>query len=80
MPLFEYACRACGHPFEVLLRSPSAAPGACPACGSRRVERQLSVFAAAGNTLSDRVPCAAGSCPTAPGGRSPCSTGSCPFG
>jgi putative FmdB family regulatory protein len=43
MPLFEYACRSCGHHFEYLTRagqSPS-----CPACASVELEKQLSVFA-----------------------------------
>lgn len=47
MPMFEFACRACEHEFEELVRSTSDrdAP-ACPKCGSRRIERKLSVFAA----------------------------------
>lgn len=43
MPLFEYACRDCGHHFEYLTRqgqSPS-----CPACTSTALEKQLSTFA-----------------------------------
>jgi putative FmdB family regulatory protein len=43
MPLFEYACRGCGHHFEFLTRegrSPS-----CPRCASAELEKQLSVFA-----------------------------------
>jgi len=50
MPLFEYACRACGHHFEYLTRgkeSPS-----CPACASAELEKQLSVFAVGANQSS----------------------------
>jgi putative FmdB family regulatory protein len=43
MPLFEYACRGCGHRFEYLTRA-NQAP-ACPSCEGRDLERQLSVFA-----------------------------------
>ena len=42
MPLFDFACKACGHEFEALVRPP-AAP-ACPACGSGDLERLLSGF------------------------------------
>ncbi|MFO0974541.1 MAG: zinc ribbon domain-containing protein [Phycisphaerae bacterium] len=47
MPVFEYQCEACRHEFEELVRSAGAADrAACPACGSRKVARKLSVFAA----------------------------------
>lgn len=41
MPIYEYACRACGHAFEQL-QSMSAAAPACPSCGVGRARRQLS--------------------------------------
>lgn len=39
MPLYEYACRACGHHFEVQQRFSEDPIKACPQCGSevRRV-------------------------------------------
>ncbi len=43
MPLFEYACRDCGHHFEFLTREGHVP--ACPACRSAALEKQLSVFA-----------------------------------
>lgn len=43
MPLFEYACRSCGHRFEFLTRA-NRTPS-CPACASAELEKQLSVFA-----------------------------------
>jgi putative FmdB family regulatory protein len=43
MPIFEYECRKCRHRFEKIVNG-SSAP-ACPACGGRKLERQLSVFA-----------------------------------
>jgi len=41
MPIFEFACRACGHQFEHLARPGSADP-ACPACQSAELDRLLS--------------------------------------
>jgi putative FmdB family regulatory protein len=47
MPLYEFLCRKCGHRFEELLTSAEAEAGKvpCPACGSKRVEREFSAFA-----------------------------------
>jgi putative FmdB family regulatory protein len=44
MPIYEYACRRCRSEFEVLIRSDETPE--CPECGSRQLERQLSVPAA----------------------------------
>ena len=44
MPIYEYACKKCGHEFEEFVRG-NEQP-ACPACGAGRVERQMSVPAA----------------------------------
>ena len=44
MPIFEYACRACGHEFETLVRA-SDTPS-CASCGSAALDKKLSVFAA----------------------------------
>lgn len=44
MPIFEYACRACGHEFETLVRA-SDTPS-CASCGSAELDKKLSVFAA----------------------------------
>ncbi len=43
MPIFEYACRACGHAFEALVRA--ADTPACPACTSQDLEKLLSAVA-----------------------------------
>jgi putative FmdB family regulatory protein len=47
MPLYEYACDACGRRFERLVRT-FREEVACPACGSASVEKLLSTFAMAG--------------------------------
>lgn len=62
MPLYEYACSACGHEFEELARSMSQETDvSCPSCGARRARRKLSVFAARQGNRSEPA-----------GGRSPC--------
>ncbi len=54
MATYEYVCLACEHPFEER-RSMSAVDTAlaCPRCGSDRVRRRFSLFAAASGTTSD---------------------------
>ena len=44
MPIYEYTCRSCGQEFEELVRGDEQP--ACPACGRRQLEKQLSVPAA----------------------------------
>jgi putative FmdB family regulatory protein len=53
MPLFEYACRACGHHFEFLTRERETP--SCPACASAELEKQLSVFAVANGGSPSRA-------------------------
>ena len=43
MPLYEYACRACGREFEALVRQGDTP--ACPSCQGHDLERLLSMFA-----------------------------------
>jgi putative FmdB family regulatory protein len=43
MPIFEYICKECDHRFELIVNGNKKA--ACPDCQSRRLEKQLSVFA-----------------------------------
>jgi putative FmdB family regulatory protein len=35
MPLYEYACEACGHRFETIQKFSDPPPDACPKCGGR---------------------------------------------
>ncbi len=46
MPLRDFVCHACQHPFEALVRNGDTP--ACPACGSTQLEQQLSAFAVGG--------------------------------
>ena len=60
MPLFEYACRGCGHHFEFLTRADKTP--ACPACTSADLEKQLSAFAVSGTAASASKNAAAEAC------------------
>lgn len=42
MPLFEFSCRACGKIFEELLLRDETAPPACPHCGAKETEKNIS--------------------------------------
>ena len=49
MPIYEYTCQSCKKPFEHFARSMSATTDVkCPACGSTKTARALSVFAVSG--------------------------------
>ncbi|HVB37008.1 MAG TPA: zinc ribbon domain-containing protein [Vicinamibacterales bacterium] len=69
MPLFDYACRDCGHHFEALVRG--GQEPTCPACHGAHLERLLSVFAvgATGSRGGDLpvAPCGACGDPRGPG-------------
>jgi putative FmdB family regulatory protein len=72
MPLFEYACRSCGHHFEYLTRRDETP--SCPACAGRELEKQLSVFAVAtgdGGRSPFEADAAAGPCGTCGDPRGP---------
>jgi len=71
MPIFEYICRDCQHPFEALVSA--SRPAHCPTCDSDDLEKQLSVFAVPAKSGSGSAPApsmgACGSCgdPRGPG-------------
>ena len=65
MPIYEYACRACGHEFETLVRS-SETPS-CAQCASSDLEKKLSVFAAQKSTDAAPAPCGTCGHPGGPG-------------
>jgi len=52
MPIFEYACIACGHRFEFLKLPAATTLPSCPACQSANLERQLSGFALSTSELT----------------------------
>ena len=65
MPLREYICRSCGKAVELLLPSSSTPDPACPSCGKKTLERQLSAF-------RPQVASPCSKCPSAPSSASSC--------
>ncbi len=53
MPLFEYRCEHCKKSFEFLAMSARERATECPTCGSRKVEKKLSIFATSRSSASD---------------------------
>ena len=43
MPLYEYRCQDCKKDSEILVQSLASKPQ-CPECGSKKLEKQLSVI------------------------------------
>lgn len=41
MPIYAFACAACGHHFDRLQKLADPDPAACPVCGAQAVKRQL---------------------------------------
>ena len=67
MPIYEYACRACGHEFETLVRG--AETPICAKCSSVELEKKLSVFSS--QAASPEPVAACGTCGH-PGGPGSC--------
>jgi putative FmdB family regulatory protein len=47
MPIYEFHCEACDRDSEVLVRSSQWEGTPCPHCGSTRLHKKFSTFAAA---------------------------------
>jgi putative FmdB family regulatory protein len=70
MPIYEYACLACGAEFEKLVQRPG--PVVCASCESERVSRRLSVVGVkTGGRMNDASPAPMG------GGGGGCCGGGC---
>jgi putative FmdB family regulatory protein len=53
MPIFEYTCPNCGHCFEKLVLSSRRKRAiVCPECGSKDVEKAISLCSSAGTGKS----------------------------
>jgi putative FmdB family regulatory protein len=73
MPIFEYICKQCHHQFEVIVQGGGKVE--CPSCRSKKLEKQLSVFAAGTKTNGfDRSQLPVGPCGSCGDPRGP---GSC---
>jgi putative FmdB family regulatory protein len=70
MPIFEYICKECRHPFEALVFGKQKAE--CPRCQSKKLEPQLSVFAVAAKSGTGTQPSmSAGPCGSCGDARGP---------
>ncbi len=57
MPLYEFVCSKCEKDFESLVRSANwEGSVACPHCGSKKLTKKLSVFAAQGGSSTSSAP------------------------
>lgn len=74
MPIFEYICKACDHPFEALIYGSQKAE--CPKCHSKKLAPQLSVFAVSAKSSAGATP-ATGPCGSCGDPRGP---GACSLG
>jgi putative FmdB family regulatory protein len=70
MPIYEFHCGKCGRDSEVLVRSANWKGTKCPHCGSAKLDKKFSTFAAAAATAP-----AAGHCSEGGGGH--CCGGAC---
>ena len=75
MPLYEYTCRKCESDFELLIRGGETPE--CPGCGSKKLEKLLSVPAAHTAGSGDFPVC--GTAGPAPCGLPECGSGRCPM-
>jgi putative FmdB family regulatory protein len=48
MPIYEFHCAECERDSEILVRSTDWKTSECPHCGSKRLAKKFSTFAAAG--------------------------------
>jgi putative FmdB family regulatory protein len=48
MPIYEFHCEKCGRDSEILVRSANWNGTKCPHCGSSKLDKKFSTFAAAG--------------------------------
>lgn len=74
MPIYEYDCEKCANEFEQLVFDRQA-PVKCPACGSSKVNKKMSIFAhksddklTSSSTGSSCSGCGASSCSGCSGG------------
>ncbi len=75
MPIYEFQCRVCGHPFEQRFATTDYSDATCPQCGAADVQKLLSAFWA-GKSMPSSKSC--DSCADT-GGAPCCSGGGCPL-
>ncbi|MFO1487254.1 MAG: zinc ribbon domain-containing protein [Verrucomicrobiota bacterium] len=72
MPIYEFHCGKCEKDSEILVRSRDWAGTKCPHCGSSKIEKKFSTFAA--STGGD---CGTSSCDSGGGKGGGCCGGAC---
>lgn len=62
MPIFEFVCGGCGRSFEEIMTFAQLEAGeaTCSDCGSKRVERRMSTFAASSGAAAAGPACGSG--------------------
>jgi len=61
MPIYEFHCEKCKRDSEILVRSADWRGTACPHCGSTKLDKKFSTFAASSASGSDSAPaCSSG--------------------
>jgi putative FmdB family regulatory protein len=60
MPIYEFHCDDCGADSEVLVRTTRWEGTPCPRCGSPKLAKKLSVFAAAAGGETEPPPACSG--------------------
>ena len=61
MPIYEYACAACGKEFEKYVATATVTVG-CPACASARVKRRLSLVGVKTGAVASPIGASGGCC------------------
>ncbi len=72
MPIYEFHCDKCGRDSEILVRSSDWKGTKCPHCGSSKLDKKFSTFAAAGGSSDS-----GGACEMGGGGGGGCCGGHC---
>jgi len=78
MPLYEYQCSKCQHPFEELVYGDEVVR--CPDCDSPDVAKQLSAFAVSNSSAMPDNCMGTGGCPGVPSGPCGGAPENCQFG
>jgi putative FmdB family regulatory protein len=62
MPIYEFHCEQCERDSEILVRSTDWKNAECPLCGSKKLAKKFSTFAAAsaGESSPGRIPSGGG--------------------
>ncbi len=68
MPIYEYECRGCSEPFELLVRLSQIDAVRCPHCGSADLRRLMSVFGFTGKGIKSKPVGGGASCGSCAGG------------